>query len=166
MNQGLGIQSRRLVSCGGISERIEEIFSKISSLHEGKKVKVGGQGGKRDVKRKNRKTGKDYSGMLPVLTFTRTPVLRKCKEGSLEAVKSNRKLGNESLALVQINKHHGKSLLAKASCLTETSPTASPSLNISKLPLRANPLNEKYKKILSMTQKMISKDDLRGWSRN
>lgn len=163
MNEGFGIQSRRLVSCGEISSRIEEIFRKISSLQKGNKVK---RAGERDLIRKNRKIGKECYGMLPVLTFTRTPVLRKCKEGSLEVVKSKKKWEDESLVLVQKNKQHRRSLIARESCFTETSPIGSPSLNISKLPLKVNPLKEKYKKILNLTQKMISRDNLRGWSRN
>lgn len=161
MNEGFGIQSRRLSPFNEFSCRIEEILNKISRLQKSDNANKG-------FLRKLESKKKKVKGpeLLPVLTFTKTPIFRNLREGSVDVVKKNKNWKNQTLALVKNARVHRRSLFIGENCFTEISPNASPSLQISKVPLKESPIREKYKKILNMTQRMISKDNLRGWSRN
>ena len=122
------------------SRKIEDIFRRIVSLDTNyKRKKRIGLGEESSEKNKN---------FLPALTFVKTPLLIKDRE----------KQKTETRSLMKDQKRR------KIKHLNHVSIEFEREIFVSKKNDERN--KERFKRILKLTQNMISKDDLRGWSRN
>ena len=148
MNDVHSSQSRKLSVCHlEFTKRIEDILKKIKRLENTKKLGKVRKGKQESIRLTNRDQG------FPLLTYAKIPY-RPCRDFSTRLSKP----------VVSIQAR--KLSLSSAACYTESDDCA---LKVSKFSLEhrmLSPDKERYNKILNLTQKMISKDELRGWSRN
>jgi hypothetical protein len=130
------------------TKRIEEILKKIKRLETSDKGLK-----RRKITKVFPQKNLENSG-FPLLTFTKIPY------------RPERGFSNRLPKPSPV--HPRNSSLCRTICYTETSEIPE-SLNGSKLAMHErilSPNKEKYQKIMKMTEKMIFKDELRGWSRH
>lgn len=123
------------------TRKIEDILHKISSLDKTQKP----------VKRLSRNRENNLSAfgsIFPALYITKTPVPFKNRESVERTPKP----------LIKINR---KRKFSQPECLSFDCEK-----NKKFRDRRKGDDKEKYRRILMLTQRMISKDNLRGWSRN